>query len=1257
MKPPDVGVSSRRAFHDQYQPPNFYAERRHLRTKRKGDGEDENAHSAPDWRMRERMKTVSVVLVLCLNIGVDPPDLVKTNPSAKLECWVDPFSLPANKALETIGRNLQTQYEVLQPRARYRLSLDPSVEETKKLCCSLRRNAKEERILFHYNGHGVPKPTPSGELWVFNKNYTQYIPISIYDVQTWLGSPCVYVYDCSNAGDILNAFNRFAAQRDAETAAQNRVAGAKELAEHDKETPIPMEACIQLAACKANQVLPMNPDLPADVFTSCLTTPLEIALRWAVTQNPLLSFISPEMIMKIPGRLNDRRTPLGELNWIFTAITDTIAWTTLPHDLFKRLYRQDLMVAALFRNFLLAERIMRYYMCTPVSSPALPPTHQHPMWQSWDLAADCCVAQLPALLAAEAGGDGPPVEYQNSAFFAEQLTAFDVWLSKSLTAENPPEQLPIVLQVLLSQVHRLRAMMLLSRFLDIGPWAVNLALLVGIFPYVLKLLQSPAPELKPLLIFIWTKILVVDRSCQTDLLKDNGFMYFIKILASPTSLANIPNPSGLRAMSVFILSVFCQNFPIGQQACVKGDLIPALIDHLAEEDPLLRQWSCIGLSKVWENHADGKWVAVERKLHEHLCRMLRDPVPDVRAAALCALRTLIGDLPRTEHVAGLEVHVANAVLSTITDASPLVRRELVCILARFVHEYPENFVTIATDMTEDQVKHPPNEDTLHVPGSVTGVPEKVLTMPLHDAASLAMTQGYIWKGLLTLSVDSALDVAAAAIVVVDFVMAEVVTHLQFHGDGITTSSEHSLSSLKPKLSVAPSFSESDSNDGTVRQQLAISQPTSANTLAEGAERASSNGTTASGLSDKASATKKKQGVMADIDTEVFFEWSCTFFAEPQMQTPSVDDPGSVRFIEREWRRERNCELSAKKLVTPLYLGTETLQEHGRLTFQGALASKIAFHSYENHLATSEGHHEIRIYDAAEQTQLQCFDNGNPAGSRITFLRFINETDLTLVAAGSDDGVIQLYSKHAEQGHIKRISAWRALPELAATPNGPGLVADWHQATGLFMCAGESRVIRIWDANKETCVQIMPTKSLKAVTCVTTDRASGDMVFAGFADGTVQVYDRREPLATSVVRTYKEHKDRILAVRQVGTGVQDAPVVSGSVAGDVRVWDLRASESVRKLDLSPGRPISAFDVHPAAPLFACGNESGIRVADVNGNLLGTTRYSDGFLAQRMGTINCVAFHPLRLALAATSALSPWISLYSLSNDPTSPVPLY
>ncbi len=72
---------------------------------------------------------------------------------------------------------------------------------------------QNERVLFHYNGHGVPRPTANGEIWVFNKNYTQYIPLSLYDLQSWVGTPAIHVFDCSAAGLIVNSFKSFAAQR------------------------------------------------------------------------------------------------------------------------------------------------------------------------------------------------------------------------------------------------------------------------------------------------------------------------------------------------------------------------------------------------------------------------------------------------------------------------------------------------------------------------------------------------------------------------------------------------------------------------------------------------------------------------------------------------------------------------------------------------------------------------------------------------------------------------------------------------------------------------------------------------------------------------------------------------------------------------------------------------------------------------------------------------------------------------------------
>ncbi|NWW83410.1 RPTOR protein, partial [Climacteris rufus] len=677
---------------------------------------------AQSWRMKDRMKTVSVALVLCLNVGVDPPDVVKTTPCARLECWIDPLSMGPQKALETIGANLQKQYENWQPRARYKQSLDPTVDEVKKLCTSLRRNAKEERVLFHYNGHGVPRPTVNGEIWVFNKNYTQYIPLSIYDLQTWMGSPSIFVYDCSNAGLIVKSFKQFALQREQEleVAAINPNHPLAQM-------PLPpsMKNCIQLAACEASELLPMIPDLPADLFTSCLTTPIKIALRWFCMQKSvrLVPGVTLDLIEKIPGRLNDRRTPLGELNWIFTAITDTIAWNVLPRDLFQKLFRQDLLVASLFRNFLLAERIMRSYNCTPVSSPRLPPTYMHAMWQAWDLAVDICLSQLPTII--EEG-----TAFRHSPFFAEQLTAFQVWLTMGVENRNPPEQLPIVLQVLLSQVHRLRALDLLGRFLDLGPWAVSLALSVGIFPYVLKLLQSSARELRPLLVFIWAKILAVDSSCQADLVKDNGHKYFLSVLADPYM------PAEHRTMTAFILAVIVNNYNTGQEACLQGNLIAICLEQLNDPHPLLRQWVAICLGRIWQNFDSARWCGVRDSAHEKLYSLLSDPIPEVRCAAVFALGTFVGNsAERTDHSTTIDHNVAMMLAQLLNDGSPVVRKELVVALSHLVVQYESNFCTVALQFIEEEKNYPLPSPAAPEGGSLTPVRDGPCTPRLRSVSS------------------------------------------------------------------------------------------------------------------------------------------------------------------------------------------------------------------------------------------------------------------------------------------------------------------------------------------------------------------------------------------------------------------------------------------------------------------------------------------------------------------------------------------
>jgi len=599
----------------------------------------------PTWRLRERMKTVSVALVLCLNIGTDPPDAVAASPRARRECWLEPFAGPSRqKALETIGAALQAQYERWQSRARYRQLLDPTADELRRLCAALRRSARGDRVLVHLNGHGVPRPTANGEVWVFNKNYTQYIPLSVYELRSVVRGPAVYVLDCGGAGVLLPHFTapmpRHHDRNPGDKAPDDQMGG---------------DECIVLAPCGADEALPSDPGLPADLFTACLTTPIAVALRAFGARGRRGGPPGGGDAADVPGRLGDRKTPLGELNWIFTAVTDTIAWNVLPAPLFQRLFRQDLLLASLFRNFLLAERVLKAHGCTPATVPRLPPTADHPLWAAWDLAAEGCLAQLavgagpspspapppaprpepqtagdgaaprtpprdgaaaaapaaPAAAPGAEGGDGAtaygalrglrglatlreetPRPLEPSPFFEEQLTAFEVWLRfgaarGALARDAPrPEQLPVVLQVLLSQAHRVRALVLLRRFLELGPRAVNLALCVGIFPYVLKLLQSPAPELRRPLVAIWAAILAFDGSCRGDLVRDGAHLYFVSHLAAldgaePGDAAAERELDEQRALSAFVLANVCAGDRDAADACLAKRLDAILRDRLA----------------------------------------------------------------------------------------------------------------------------------------------------------------------------------------------------------------------------------------------------------------------------------------------------------------------------------------------------------------------------------------------------------------------------------------------------------------------------------------------------------------------------------------------------------------------------------------------------------------------------------------------------------------------------------------------------
>ncbi|KAG6001375.1 hypothetical protein E4U21_004408 [Claviceps maximensis] len=1301
------GWSTRHGFEDHYQSDQiisqlasnwymYFTDKRHETT----GNPKRLTYEIQDWRQRDRLKTVSAALAMCLNIGVDPPDQLKTNPGAKLEAWVDPTAGPLQKVLELIGNGLQKQYETLAIRARYRQYMDPSVDETKKFCVSLRRNAKDERVLLHYNGHGVPKPTPSGEIWVFNKNFTQYIPVSLYDLQHWLQAPTIFVWDCSEAGNILNNYHRFVEKHEEE---EEESAARDPHYEKTKFRPY-----IHLAACAVKENLPSNPRLPADLFTACLTTPIETALWFFVLQNPLKTNMTPQRAKQLPGRLQERRTPRGELNWIFTAITDTIAWTTLPQELFRKLFRQDLMVAALFRNLLMAQRIMNVYGCHPQSYPAMPDTHQHPLWETWDLAVDMALAQLPMLERKES--EGIDYEYENSTFFTEQLTAFDVYLTRGdANEQRPPDQLPVVLQVLLSQQHRVRALILLGRFLDLGPWSVQLALSIGIFPYVLKLLQSAATELKPVMVFIWARLIAVDITCQQDLIKDNGYNYFAQIMRPSEGLPVVDSDEH-KAMCAFILAMLCKDHKSGQMVCNQTDVMVYCLVHIQnEQNPLLRQWACLCMSQLWQDLPEAKWRGIRENAYVKLAYLMRDPCCEVRAAMIHALTTFLGIPDLTEEVARIEESIAWTILEMGTDGSPMVRKEFVCFLSRFITRFENKFLVAAYEQLQEEKEYlaspPPNDGQDYKMGLHYARPENRNTDGTIKSSAHGLSHNTVymacWKHALILSVDPHPEVQRQATFVVDYVhnallnstageaaqvsMRDIQTRarqsaLSRHAmpasqrcgfDGQPAPPLQSPGLLRRTASLLfqsfvgsedkPSRSTTHAGPTAPRPaslRLSSSRPASFKMALDQMAGPPEQIDQASASATYNVAREPTTGTYGEGEVSTppglplkskFVDWAIGYFREPQMKPSEADEPGSNAYNERLWKRSRNENMLKETQPLKQIASTHKWNNQLAIVNNGAQPTKMTFHQYEDHLAVSDDGNTVYLWDWIKHNRLSRFSNGNPPGSIISDMKFINEDDEAFLMTGSSDGVIRVYRHYESDEKVELATSWRALTHMVPSNVNSGMVFDWQQVTGRVLVAGDVRVIRVWYAAHETCIMDIPARSGSCVTSLTSDQMTGNTFVAGFGDGAVRVFDTRQRPQDSMVRKWKDESDRqwVKSVHMQRGGQRE--LIAASRNGKIKIWDIRMDNPLRSFETTRDT-LRTASTHEHLPVVAVGtSQHAVKVFNLMGNELSRLEPYSSFLQQSRGSpISATAFHPHKPILGCTARGDYHINLFTCEN---------
>eukprot|EP00045_Choanoeca_perplexa_P015462 m.195251 g.195251 ORF g.195251 m.195251 type:complete len:1312 (-) comp16999_c0_seq1:102-4037(-) len=1214
------------------------------------DSSDASEYVLQSTKNKEKKgKTLTLGLILCLNLGVTPPDVVKTHPCAVKEAWIDPTDKP--KAMDLISSRLTSQYLRWQPKAKFRQAPDPTLDEVKRLCMALRRRAKEECVLLHFNGHGVPRPTENGELWVFNKTYTQYLPASIYDIQGWVGSPTIFVYDCSGAGVLIDQFNSFARKRQREF--DRRSAASPR---HGGNNIQPVRNCLQLAACRADERLPTDPEYPADLFTACLTTPIEMALRWVFTtqQRQLLPGVTLDMIDEVPGLVGDRSSMRGQLNWIFIAVTDTIAWDVLSSDMFQRIFRNDLLAAALFRNFLLAERVMRDVNCTPCSDPPLPRTHDHPMWQAWDFAVDFCLAQLPGLLT-----DDEEAGFMECPFFSDQLTAFEVWLMTADTTCEPasgPEQLPVLLQVLLSQQLRVRALDLLNRFMALGPWAVDRALAVGIFPYVFKLLGSPAAELQELLVSLWSKLLAVDPSRKSDLLKpatavnrrggaratERGFAYFLKVLDNPA------HADGILTEAAYVLAVFLEGNPQAQEQCFIAGCIGACLHYLDPQDtgPKLRMWACLVLGKLFNGCFEAQQSALQLEVHERLLVLLHDTDPNTRAAATYALGNLI-----YQHDDGSQAEIelninciGVALTDLVDDGSHVVRTELAAAFSPLVVLYTQYFVDTATSLKEEELGRQPN--------------------PANDATKQLI------KCILQLASDPFNTVADAALT--------LLSHLGIRATKGKKSKHRSASrprkisdpvTVAKKQAAESAATGSPSSQGSGSDCLGNSYSSPLSWCQSyvqylPSQRVHSHRPVRDDLQtlvdDLAQAAqeleRKQQGVSGspDVDLKPLFQrmrtllsaapalarslkavgWTGNGFDEAptaallretistlRSYMSEASQPGAsiglklihTQFADwcvasyiswahdapngnhynkqerRDWQVER-FELSRQE-AERLGFVNERHYKPVEPTYHKACQESfdmMLMHPYEPFLmaGNSETNSLTCFPISAAGGQPWSFPAGANNSAPLSTIKFLNADTDALLLCGFNDGVVRLWRDWKTETPVVS-TAWRAVSRLKESRDGvgAGLVVDWDAWHGRLLAGGDVSYIQIWDGATEQRLARINSDVQSCLTHLRVDAKHPNTVYCGYGNGIVRLYDLRIARERSKPQEFAAHQSWILNVHPC----DDQTFMSGSKRGDILWFDVRKPGiPIRKVQahrLRGDNTMSDLQIHDYAPMFA------------------------------------------------------------------------
>lgn len=563
-----------------------------------------------------------------------------------------------------------------------------------------------------------------------------------------------------------------------------------------------------------------------------------------------------------------------------------------------------------------------------------------------------------------------------------------------------------------------------------------------------------------------------------------------------------------RTFAAFVLASIVYKFEQGQTNALKGSLLSICLEQLYDKDPVLRKWMVICLGNLWLNYEDARWSGARDLAYEKLYVLLKDPVPEVRAATVYALGTFISSaIDRTSQANDLDrsiaVHMMECVLN---DMSFLVRMELVSALQWIVKLFDNQFVEVF--LREDNTAYSKDQDRPSRESSLTRLTSSVSaggrtrTNSGNNLCLLATERVFthsnsysslyskLWQGMVCLSRDPYPDVAILGKKVVDHIRQMANDQMITVGKEVICERGSSGGSNSYSLPPSPNTRNfnnfmSNSHSGSTAR---LNDSTSSNSLLQNRD--------------------KVHKLRIPIVKTNLIEWEISSFARPlkylvnHKGTMEIDQFSS-EMVTRKERFDRNARVRKEGANEQSVAAFNNLKTRSFVGKTSMIPSIVRLHPYEQQIAVAYldrimlkdwvsdvsttlspmqsnstnnyTHHSATIQTTTNMGKKISVTSSPTSSIRVTSINFINSHDRGHVMAGYDDGSIRIWkNKSDNQSNNKTcgpngnlVTAFQAIDEPSMKSSRfYGLQTAWHQSSQTIIAAGESKVIRLWDAEKE-----------------------------------------------------------------------------------------------------------------------------------------------------------------------------------------------